>query len=92
MLQVEEERKLRLFKNKGILWEIFDSIRKSNIRFIGIPEREDREKGAESLYKETIAENFPNLQKEPELQTELQNQKTTELWITSMLKDFLKGI
>ena len=31
---------------------------------MGIPEGDEREKGAENLFKEIIAENFPNLGKE----------------------------
>ena len=31
---------------------------------MGVPEGEEREKGSESLFKEIIAENFPNLGKE----------------------------
>uniref|UniRef100_A0A9L0SMC2 Uncharacterized protein n=1 Tax=Equus caballus TaxID=9796 RepID=A0A9L0SMC2_HORSE len=38
-----------------------DLIRKSNIKIIDIPEGEEMEEGAERLFKEVIAENFPNL-------------------------------
>ena len=67
MLQMEE-RELRLKRNEKVLQEISDSIRKCNIRIIGIPEGEEKEKGAESLFKGIIAKNFPNLGKELELQ------------------------
>lgn len=40
-----------------------DSIRRQNVRVTGVQEIEEREKGAESLYKDIIAENFPNLEK-----------------------------
>ena len=50
MLQGEEERELRFFKNEEILQEISNSIRKSNVRIIGIPE------GGERLLKQIIAE------------------------------------
>ena len=40
MLQLEEKRELRFLKSEEILQEISDSIRKSNMRIIGIPERE----------------------------------------------------
>ena len=63
MVQVEAERELRFWKNETILQEISHSIRKSNIRIIGLAEGEEREKGAESLVKEIVAENFPNLGK-----------------------------
>lgn len=41
-----------------------DSIRTENTGVIGVQEIEEREKGAESLFKEIILENFPNLEKE----------------------------
>ena len=46
MLQIEEERELRLKRNE----ELSDSIRKSNIRITGIPEEKRREKRAEHLF------------------------------------------
>ena len=33
----------------------------NNLHIIGVPEGEKREKGAENLFKEIMAENFPNL-------------------------------
>ena len=70
MTQVGE--RVTIFFNEEILKEL--SIRKGkmclkgNIRIMGIPEREDREKGAESLFKQIIAENFPNLWKKLDMQ------------------------
>ena len=70
MTQVRE--RVMIFFNEEILKEL--SIRKGkmclkgNIRIMGIPEREDREKGAESLFKQIIAENFPNLWKKLDMQ------------------------
>ena len=63
ILHVEEETELKFVKNEWILQEISDSIRKSNIKIIGIQKGEVREKWADSLFKEIIAENFPNLGK-----------------------------
>lgn len=60
MFPVEEEKRMKIFK-KLTLWELSDSIRKANIRIMGIPEEEEREKGAEGIFKQVIAENFPNL-------------------------------
>ena len=68
MLQMEEERELRLKRNEEILQEISDSIRKCNISIIGIPGGEERGKGTQSLFKEIIAENFLNLGKKLEIQ------------------------
>ena len=67
MLQIEEERELRLKRNEGSLREISDSMRKCNIRIIGIREGEEKENGAELVFKEIIAESFPNLGNEREI-------------------------
>ena len=40
----------------------------NNIHIIGIPEEEERKNGAENLFEELIAENFPNLRKKTEIQ------------------------
>ena len=37
----------------------------TNIHIIGVPEGEEREKGTEKIFQEIIAENFPNMGKEP---------------------------
>ena len=44
------------------LRELWDNIKHNNIHTIEVPEREQREKGAENLLEEIIAENFPNLE------------------------------
>ena len=44
--------------------ELCDQSKWNNIRIIGIPEEEEREKGIESVFEEVIAENFPSLGKE----------------------------
>ena len=36
----------------------------TNIHTAGVPEGEEREKGPEKIFKEIIAENFPNMGKE----------------------------
>uniref|UniRef100_A0A9L0RFZ9 L1 transposable element RRM domain-containing protein n=1 Tax=Equus caballus TaxID=9796 RepID=A0A9L0RFZ9_HORSE len=68
LLQAEEEREARLKRNEETLRELSDKIRRCNVRIIGIPEGEEKEKGAENLFKEIMAENFPNLVREMDLQ------------------------
>ena len=51
MRQIKEERELRLKRNEETFWEISHSIRKCNMRIIGIPEGEEKENGPESLLK-----------------------------------------
>ena len=38
-------------------------IMKGNIKIMGFPQGEEREQGEESFFKETRAENFPNLER-----------------------------
>ena len=42
----------------------WDNIKHTNIHIIWVPEGEERDKGAENLLEEIMAENFPNLGKE----------------------------
>ena len=44
--------------------DLWDNIKCNNIRIIGVPEGEEREKGPEKLFEEIILENFPNMGKE----------------------------
>ena len=49
------------------LREIRDSIKHNDIHIIGGPEEEEREQGADNIFEEIIAENFPNLGKEADI-------------------------
>ena len=46
------------------LREITDSMKRFNVRIIGIPKGVEKERRLEEIFKEIIAENFPNLAKE----------------------------
>ena len=62
----EQKREKGLKTNEESLRELWDnSVKCTNIRIIGVPEGEEREKGTEKIFKEIIAENFPNKGKEP---------------------------
>ena len=50
------------------LTEINDSLRRKNLRLIGIPEGAERDRGPESIFQQIIAENFPNLGRETGIQ------------------------
>ena len=45
-------------------------IRCSNIQIIGVPEGEERDKGIENVFEEIMAEKFPNLKKEIDIQVQ----------------------
>ena len=56
----ENEKK----KNENSLRDHWDNMKCTNIHTAGVPEGEEREKGPEKIFKEIIAENFPNMGKE----------------------------
>ena len=51
-------------RNEDSLRDLWDNIKHNNIRIIGVPEGEEREKGPEKIFEEIIIENFPNMGKE----------------------------
>ena len=63
-------KKKKIKKNEDSLRDLWDNIKCTNIRIIGVPEGEEREKGAENLFEEIMAENFPNLAKETDTQVQ----------------------
>jgi len=60
-----EKRKNIEKKNEESLRELWDNVKCTNIRIIGVPEGEEREKETEEIFQEIIAENIPNMGKEP---------------------------
>ena len=46
------------------LRELWDNIKHTNIRIIGVPEEEEKKKGTQKIFEEIIVENFPNMGKE----------------------------
>ena len=53
-------------RNEDRLKEFWDSIKCTNIHIKGCQKEErEREKGTEKIFQEVIAENFPNMGKEP---------------------------
>ena len=47
--------------------EISDSLKRNNIRIIGVPKEEKREIEVEGLCEQIIVENFPNLGKDTDI-------------------------
>ena len=61
----EQKREKRWKRNDESLRELWDNVKCTNIHIIGVPEGEEREKGTEKVFQEIIAENLPNMGKEP---------------------------
>ena len=51
-------------KNEDSLRDLWDNIKGTNIRIIGVPEGEETDKGSEKICEEILAENFPNMGKD----------------------------
>ena len=60
-----EQNKEKIMKrNEDSLRDLWDNIKRNNIRVIGVPEGEQRDKGPEKIFEEIRVENFPNMGKE----------------------------
>ena len=60
-MQNRKQKKLKT--NEESLRELWDNVKCTNILIIGVPEGEEREKETEKIFREIIAENFPNMGK-----------------------------
>ena len=61
----EEQNKVkRMKRTEDSLRDLWEDIRCTNIRIIGVPEEEEKKKSYEKILKENIVENFLNMEKE----------------------------
>ena len=60
----EHNKEKRMKRIEGSLRDLWDNIKLTNIRIIGVPEEEEKNKGTEKIFEEIIVENFPNIGKE----------------------------
>ena len=62
--EAEKKRDKKIQEYEGRIRELSDAIKQNNISIVGIPEEEERHKGAEGVLEQIITENFPDLGKE----------------------------
>ena len=60
----EQNKEKRMKRTEDSLRDYWDKIKCTNIRFIGVPEEEEKKKGTEKIFEEIIVENFPTMEKE----------------------------
>ena len=61
----EEQNKVkRMKRTEDSLRDLWDNIKSTNIRIIGVPEEQKKKKGYDKIFEEIIVENFPNMEKE----------------------------
>ena len=54
----------RMQRTEDSLRDLWDNIKRTNIRIAGVPEEEEKKKGYEKTFEEIRVENFPNMEKE----------------------------
>ena len=60
----EQNKEKTMKRNEDSLRDLWDNIKRNNIRIIGVPEGEEREKGPGRIFEEIIVKNVPNMGKE----------------------------
>ena len=60
---VEQNTENRMKRNEDSLRDLWDNIKCHNIHIIGVPDREEREKGPKKIFEEIIVKKFPNMAK-----------------------------
>ena len=67
-IQLKQNEETRIQKSEESLTNLWDNLKCSNIRVIGVPEGEEEEQEIENLFEQIMKENFPNLAKEIDFQ------------------------
>ena len=52
-----KEKRMKIIEDS--IRDLWDNIKRTNIRIIGVSEEEERKKGTEKIFEEIIVENFP---------------------------------
>ena len=59
----EQNNKKGMKRIKDSLRDLWDNIKDTNIRIIGVPEEEEKKKGSEKIFEKIIVKNFPNMER-----------------------------
>ena len=61
----EEQNKVkRMKRTEDSFRDLWDNIKCTNIRIIGVPEEEEKKKEYQKIFEKIVVENFPNMEKE----------------------------
>ena len=60
-IQPEQNGETRIQKSEESLTNLWDNLKHSNIRIIGVPEGEEQQQEVENLFEQITKENFPNM-------------------------------
>ena len=64
MNETERETEKQIKRNEDNHRDLWDNVKRPNIRIIGVPEEHDKKKDHEKILEERIVENFPKMRKE----------------------------
>ena len=70
----EQKREKRLKTNEESLRELWDNVKCTNIRIVGVPEGEEREKETEKIIPEIVVKNFPQWKRTHSLKSRKHNE------------------
>ena len=62
--ETERKKEKRMKRNEDNLRDLWDNVKRPNIRIIGVPQEEDKKKDHEKILEEIIVENVPKMGKE----------------------------
>ena len=65
-----KQRGKKNFKNENNIRDLWDNVKRPNIRIIEVPEEEEKKKGHEKVLEEIIVGNFPKMGKETATQVQ----------------------
>ena len=59
----EHNKEKRMKWTEDSLRDLWDNMKHTNIRIIGVPEEEEKKNGTEKIFEEILVENYPNMGK-----------------------------
>ena len=66
-MKQKKKREIKAKEHNLRIREVSDSLKRKNIRIIGVPEEEETEIGVEGLCEQIMVENFPNPGKDTDI-------------------------
>ena len=64
IITAEQNKEKKMKRIEDSLKDLWDNIKRTNIRIIGVPEEEEKKKVTDKIFEEIIVENFPNMGKQ----------------------------
>ena len=80
----EQNKEKRMKGIEDSLRDLWDSIERTNVLILRVPEEEEKKKGTEKIFEEIIVENFPNMGKE--IVNQVQEAQRVPYWINPRRK------